>query len=47
MVRWQPLHRRGRQQQRLLRVPGTEGFGLAHAPFSRPDPLLSLESGQI
>ena len=47
MVRRQPLHRRGRQQQRLLRVPGTEGFGLAHAPFFRPDPLLSLGSGQI
>ncbi len=47
MVRRQPLHWRGRQQQRLLRVPWAEGFGLAHAPFSRPDPLLSLGSGQI
>ena len=47
MVRRQPLHRRGRQQQRLLRVPRTEGFGLSHAPFYRPDPLLSLGSGQI
>jgi hypothetical protein len=47
MVCRQPLHRRGRQQQRLLRVPGTEGFGLAHGPSSRPDPLLSLRSGQI
>jgi hypothetical protein len=43
----QPLHRRGRKQQGLLRVPGTEGFGLAHDPFSRPDRLLSLGSGQI
>lgn len=47
MVRRQPLHRRGRQQQRLLRVLGAEGFGLYHDPFYRPDPLLSLESGQI
>jgi hypothetical protein len=43
----QPLHRRGRQQQRLLWIPGPEGFGLAHARFSRPDPLQSLGSGQI
>ena len=42
-----PLHRRGRQQQRLLRIPGTEGFGLAHAQFSRPDPLQLRGSGQI
>lgn len=47
MVRRQPLHRRGRQQQRLLRVPGAEGFGLFHAPCYRPDPLLSLRSGQV
>lgn len=32
LVRRQPLHRRGSQPQRLLRVPGTEGFGLARAP---------------
>jgi len=47
MVHRQPLHRRGRQQEGLLRVPGTEGFRLAHAPFFRPNPLLSLGSGQI
>jgi len=38
----QPLHRRGRQ--RLLGVPGAEGFGLDQVPFYRPDPLLSLGS---
>ena len=47
LVRRQPLHRRRWQQQRLLRVPRTEGFGLAHAQLLRPDSLLSLGSGQI
>jgi hypothetical protein len=39
----QPLRRRGRQQQRLIRVPGADDFGLARAPLFRPDPLLLLE----
>jgi hypothetical protein len=47
LVLRQPLHRRGRQQQGLLRVPGAEGFGPAHDPFSRPDGLQSQGSGQI
>jgi hypothetical protein len=43
----QPLQRRRRQQQRLLRIQWSDGYGLAHAQFSRPDPFESLESGQI
>lgn len=43
----QPVHRRWRQQQRLLGVPGAERFELSHTPFSRSEPLRSRGSGQI
>ena len=43
----QPLTRRGRQQGGLIRLPGAEGLGLLHAPFSHSDPLQSLQFGRI
>ncbi|QPN66572.1 hypothetical protein [Synechococcus sp. CBW1006] len=43
----QLLTRRGMQQGGLIRLPGAKGLAVLHAPFSRPDPLQSLGSGQI
>ncbi len=47
LVLRQPLHRRRREEQGLLRVPGAERLGLDHAQVSPPEPLQSLRSGRI